>query len=86
MIGLLVGAAALVGGYLTSKDFTKRKLRYVDVAHSKAAPWVAGAAVALITAPVTILPIITGATVIALGAGVGLGVKSAQRERHLLGE
>jgi hypothetical protein len=47
---------------------------------------VAGAAVALITAPVTILPIITGATVIALGAGVGLGVKSAQRERHLLGE
>lgn len=84
IIGLLVGAVALVGGYMTSKDFTKRKLRYVDVAHSRAAPWVAGGVAALITAPVTILPIITGATVLALGAGVGLGVKSAQRERHLL--
>lgn len=86
MIGLLVGAAALVGGYVTSKDFTKRKLRFVDVMHTRAAPWVAGAAVALLTAPVTLLPIITGGTVIALGAGVALGVKSAQKERHLLGE
>lgn len=86
MIELLVGAAALVGGYVTSKDFTKRKLRFVDVVHTRAAPWVAGAAVALLTAPVTLLPIITGGTVIALGAGVAFGVKSAQKERHLLGE
>ena len=86
MIGLLVGAAALIGGYVTSRDFTRRKLRFVDVMHTRAAPWVAGAAVARITSPITILPIITGGTVIALGAGVGLGVKSAQRDRHLLGE
>ncbi len=86
MIGLLIGAVALVGGYMTSKDFTKRKLRYVDVVHTRAAPWVAGAAVAIIASPVAILPVITGLTVVALGAGVGLGVKSAQRERRLLGE
>lgn len=86
MIELLVAGGALVFGYLTSKDFTKRRLRFVDLAHTKPAPWIAGAAVALLTAPVTILPVITGATVIALGAGVGLGVRSAQKERHLLGE
>lgn len=84
MIGLLIGGGALVFGYLTAKDFTKRKLRFVDVAHSRPAPWIAGAAVALITAPVSVLPLITGGTVVALGAGVALGVRSAQKERHLL--
>jgi hypothetical protein len=56
----------------------------VDVAHTRPAPFIAGAAVALLTSPVTILPLITGATVVALGAGVGLGVASAQKDRHLL--
>jgi hypothetical protein len=84
MLGLLIGGGALVFGYLTAKDFTKRKLRFVDAAHSRPAPWIAGAVVALIAWPVSALPIITTGTVLALGAGVGLGVRSAQKERHLL--
>ncbi len=84
MIGLLVALAAGIGGYVTSKDFTKRKLRFVDAVHTRPAPWIAGGAAALVAAPFTLLPVITAATALALGAGVGLGVKSAQRERHLL--
>jgi len=84
MIGLIVALAAGIGGFVTSKDFTKRKLRFVDVVHSRPAPWIAAGAAALIAAPFTLLPVITGATALALGAGVGLGVKAAQRERHLL--
>ena len=84
MIGLIVALAAGIGGFVTSKDFTKRKLRFVDAVHSRPAPWIAAGAAALIAAPFTLLPVITGATALALGAGVGLGVKAAQRERHLL--
>lgn len=85
MIELLVGGGALVFGYLTSKDFTRRKLRFVDVVHTKPAPLIAGVVVALVAAPVVwILPIVGAGTAIALGAGVGLGMKSAQRDRHLL--
>lgn len=85
LLGLVAGGAALIGGYLGSKDFTKRRLRFVDVVHARPAPVIAGVAVAIIAAPVVwLLPIVGAGTAIALGAGVGLGVRSAQKERHLL--
>lgn len=84
MIGTIVLLAAGIGGFVSARDFVRRKLRYVDAAHTSPAPWIAAGAAALVAAPFTLLPIITGATAIALGAGVGLGVKSAQRDRHLL--
>lgn len=84
-LGFIAGGAALVGGYVASKDFTKRRLRFVDAIHARPAPLVAGVAVALLAAPVVwMLPIVGAGTAIALGAGVGLGVRSAQKERHLL--
>ena len=85
----LIGTAAALGagiaGYVTSKDFTKRKLRFVDAVHTRPAPLIAGLGVALLAAPlVAVLPIVGAGTAILLGAGVGLGVRSAQKERHLL--
>ena len=85
----LIGTAAALGagiaGYLTSKDFTKRKLRFVDAVHTAPAPLIAGVGIALLAAPlVAVLPIVGAGTAILLGAGVGLGVRSAQKERHLL--
>ena len=81
---LLIGGP-LAAGYVAAKDFTKRKLRFVDVAHSRPAPWIAGVAVTVIAAPVVwLLPVVGAASAIALGAGVGLGVRSAQKERNLL--
>ncbi len=85
IIATLIAAAAGIAGYVSSKDFTKRKLRFVDAVHTRPAPWIAAGAAALIAAPiVAVLPIVGAGTAIVLGAGVGLGVKSAQRERHLL--
>jgi len=84
MLELIVLVGAGIAGFVTSRDFARRKLRFVDAAHSRPAPWIAAGAAVLVAAPFTILPVITGATALALGAGVGLGVKSAQRDRHLL--
>jgi len=80
---LIVSAAALGGGFAWTKQFVRRRLRFVDAVHTRAAPWVAGIGVAIIASPAAALPIITLGTAAALGIGVGLGVRSAQRDRLL---
>ena len=80
---LLVSAAALGGGFAWAKGFVRRRLRFVDAAHSRAAPWIAGVGAALIATPLTLLPVITGLTAVGLGVGVGLGVRVAQQDRYL---
>lgn len=85
MIELIIALGAGTFGYFTSKDFAKRKLRFVDAIHTRPAPFVAGAAVAVAAAPVVwVLPVVGAGTAILLGAGVGLGVHSAQKERNRL--
>lgn len=80
---LIVTAAALGGGFAWARGFVRKRLRFVDAVHTRAAPWIAGAAAALIATPVTLLPIVTMGTAVALGIGVGLGVRVAQRDRLL---
>jgi len=85
LISLGATAAAGIAGYVGSKDFTQKKLRFVDAVQSPAAPWIAGGVVAVVAAPVfAFLPLVGLGTAVVLGAGVALGVKSAQRDRHLL--
>lgn len=85
IISIAAAAAAGIGGFAATKDFAKRKLRFVDVIHSRPAPWIAGGIAALVAAPVVaLLPIVGAGTALLFGAGVGLGVRSAQKERHLL--
>ena len=85
LIGMAAAVGAGVAGFVTSKDFTQRKLRFVDAAHKPGAAIVAGVAAAVVAAPIVwILPIVGGGTALLLGAGVALGVKSAQRNRNLL--
>jgi hypothetical protein len=83
ILELLVTGAALGGGFAWAKGFVSKRLRFVDAVHTRRAPWVAGAVAALIATPATLLPLVTGLTAVALGVGVGLGVKSAQRSRLL---
>jgi hypothetical protein len=78
MLGLIVTAAALVGGFVVSRDFVRRRLRYVDAVKSPAAPLIAGAVAAAIALPVTLLPIVTVWTAAALGVGVAGGVASGR--------
>jgi hypothetical protein len=80
---LIVSAAALGGGYAWAKGFVRRRLRFVDAVYTRSAPWIAGVGAALIVSPVAALPIVTLGTAAALGLGVGLGVRVAQRDRFL---
>ncbi|HXH63832.1 MAG TPA: hypothetical protein VNG95_06580 [Gemmatimonadales bacterium] len=80
MIGLIVGVAALAGGFVGARKFVRRRLRYVDALQRPAIPLVAGAAAALIALPVAALPIITVGTALAFGVGVGTGVASGRKD------
>lgn len=78
MLGLIIAAAALVGGFIITRDFVRRRLRYVDAVQKPAAPLIAGAVAAVVLLPVTLLPIVTVATAIAFGVGVAGGVASGR--------
>ena len=79
MLGLIVAAAALVGGFVISRDFVRRRLRYVDAVKRPSAPLIAGAAAAAVALPVAILPVVTVGTAVALGVGVASGVASGRK-------
>jgi hypothetical protein len=78
MIGLLVTAAALVGGFLVSRNFVRRRLRFVDALQKPSAPIIAGVAATAVALPVALLPVVTIGTAIALGVGVAGGVASGR--------
>jgi hypothetical protein len=75
---LAVTAAALVGGFVLSRNFVRRRLRYVDALQKPSAPLIAGAAAAAIMLPVAALPIVTIGTAVAFGVGVASGVASGR--------
>jgi hypothetical protein len=86
LIGLGAAVAAFGGGFSWTRTFVRTKLRFVEAAHSRPAPWIVGIGAAVLAAPVVaLLPIVGAGTAAALGLGAGLGVKSAQKDRHLLG-
>jgi hypothetical protein len=84
IIGLLIGAAALGGGFIFTRGFVRRRLRYVDAIQKPAAPWIAGALATAVALPVTALPVITLGTAIAFGVGVAGGVASGRKQPGLL--
>src|SRR2546430_10907243 len=59
MIGLLIGAAALGGGFVTTRNFVRRRLRFVDAVQRPAAPLLVGLAATAIALPIALLPVVT---------------------------
>ncbi|MGD2135900.1 MAG: hypothetical protein PVF27_07065 [Gemmatimonadales bacterium] len=84
IIWLGVTGVAAVWGYAQTRQFVRRRLRFVDAVHKPAAPVIAGAAAALITAPVSFLPIVTLGSAAIFGVGVGVGVRHGSRDSHRL--
>ena len=79
IIGLLLGAAALGGGFIPTRNFVRRRLRYVDSAQKRAAPVVAGVVATAAGVVVAALPIITVPMGVLFGIGVGTGWASGQK-------
>lgn len=79
MVGLLVGIAALGGGFVWTREFVRRRLRFVDAVRRPSAPVIAGLAAAAVALPFAALPIITVGTAVALGVGVAGGVASGRK-------
>jgi hypothetical protein len=78
MLWLAVSAAALIGGFVVTRDFVRRRLRFVDLIQKPAAPLIAGAAAVVVALPATLLPIVTVGTAVAFGIGVAGGVASGR--------
>ncbi len=70
----LTGAAAIYG-YIKTRQFVRRRLRFVDAVNNPMAPLVAGGAVGLLTIPVvSLLPLIGGLSAVFFGLGIGVGI------------
>jgi hypothetical protein len=81
LIGIGISIAVAVIAYVQTRDFVRRRLRYVDKVQSPIAPWVAGAAVALIGIPVAaFLPFVGLGTALILGTSVGTAVAHGVRD------
>src|SRR5207245_10578169 len=82
VLGLLIGAAALGGGFVATRNFVRRRLRFVDAVRSPAAPPVAGIAGGLAASVVALpLGVLLPAgvwTAAAFGVGVAGGVASGR--------
>ena len=79
IVRVLAIAITVAGGLLAygfARGFIRRRLRFVDAARSPLVPWIAGGLGLLVAAPFTLLPLIGGATVAAVGLGAGLGARS----------
>jgi hypothetical protein len=80
LIGLVVAVGAAGAGYLRSRSFVAYRLRYVDAVQTPVAPLIAGAAAAVIAAPVVwVLPIIGSGTALLFGVAVGAGTRAGVR-------
>jgi len=78
MIPFLIFAAAGAGiltAHVKVRQYTRNRLRFVDIVQTPIAPIIAGIGAALIAAPVVwLLPIVGAGTAIGFGIGVGTGV------------
>jgi uncharacterized membrane protein YdcZ (DUF606 family) len=78
-LALLLTAAIGITGYVLARNFVRRRLRFVDAVQSPWAPWIAGAAGAILFSPLTLLPWLGAATAAVFGLGIGFGTASGAR-------
>lgn len=78
-IGVTLGVT--VAAYTQTRRFVRQRLRYVDAVQRVIAPFVAGAAAAVVAAPVVwLLPMLGAGTALLLGLAVGTGVAHGARD------
>jgi hypothetical protein len=80
LLSFLASALVAILGYAQARTFVVRRLRYVDAVQTAIAPFIAGAAAALVAIPFTALPLIGIGTALSFGFAVGAGVAAGARE------
>jgi hypothetical protein len=79
-IGFAATTALTVVGYYQARHYVERRLQFVDAVQGLKAPLIAGAAAAVVAAPVVaVLPVVGAGTAILFGVGVGAGVAAGAR-------
>lgn len=88
LITLGIAGASAVGGHIQARRFTRDRLRFVDLARRAHVPVIAGAAAALVAAPIVwVLPLVGAGTAVLFGVGVGTGVAAGRTDvRRLPGD
>ena len=83
MFWLWIGLTGVATGvaYVWTKGFVRRRLRFVDAVRKPLAPVVAGVVAAAFAVPIAgLLPVVTVASGLLIGAGVGAGVANGRTE------
>ena len=80
MFAFIAGAitvAAGIFGFAFARDYTIRRLRFVDAVRGPVWPWMVGLCAALLAAPIAwLLPLVGAGTAAVFGIGTGLGTSS----------
>jgi hypothetical protein len=77
LLRFAVVVAAGVAGFALTRNFVRRRLRFVDAVRQPWVPWVVGIIVVTLTAPIAwFLPLVTKAATVLFGVGSGVGTAS----------
>ncbi len=81
LLSLAIALALAVIVHGATRRFVRDRLRYVDAVRKGIAPWLAGGAALLVSAPVmALLPIVGLGTAVTVGVAVGMGVANGARD------
>ncbi|HUG27791.1 MAG TPA: hypothetical protein VMK53_05775 [Gemmatimonadales bacterium] len=83
LLTLGITVAAMVASYMLTRDFVRRRLRFVDAVQAPWLPFAVAAVVAVVAWPFALLPLVTtttaALTAIAAGFGASSGAKDVKR-------
>ena len=75
-VSAIITIAAGLTGFILTRRFIARRMRFVDAIYSPAAPFIIAAVAMLLAWPVSILPLVTATASALFGIGAGLGTVS----------
>jgi hypothetical protein len=80
-IALVGSGIAILASYVKTRQFVRRRLRYVDDVQKGTAPVVAGTVATLAAAPVVaLLPFVGAGAAVGFGLAVGLGTRAGAHD------